>query len=152
MKAEYGRSLIEMLGVLTIGLIMTAAAYKTFAMLRTNQIRNFALSEMEQIARDTKTLLETGGDYTGVSIDYLIKSGAMTKSSAPIGGEDWSITAGIDGQTFAFNLTNISNSDCSYFATKRISWAESVVVNKIPNAGAESCVSGQRNYISIIVR
>ena len=74
MKTESGRSLIEMLGVLAIGGVMTAAAYGTYHMLRTSQTRNLAISHMEQIARNTKILLEMRGDYSPVSIDYLIKN------------------------------------------------------------------------------
>ena len=151
MKSESGRSLIEMLGVLAIGGVMTAAAYGTYNMLRTNQFRNLALSEMEQIARNTKILLEMRGDYTGVSVDYLIKSGAIVNDKAPIGGDDWSITAGITGENFSINLTNLSHSDCIYFATKKIKWAKGVTVNKLEYGGSESCLSVPQNLISIIV-
>ena len=152
MKQEFGRSLVEMLGVLAIGGIMTAAAYGTYSMLRTNQIRSLALSEMKQIARNTKMLLETRGDYTGVSIDYLIKAGALTEDKAPIGGPDWSITAGYKGETFSINLTDLTHSDCVYFATKKVDWAENVSINKLESGGAESCLSAPRNFVSFIVK
>lgn len=151
MKTESGRSLIEMLAVLAIGAVMTAGAYATYNMLRTNQMRNMAAAEMEQIARNTKILLETRGDYTGVSVDYLIKAGAITNESAPIGGADWSVTASVDGKGFSINLINLSHSDCAYFATKKFNWAKSVTINKLENAGGESCISGPRNYVSINV-
>ena len=151
MKCELGRSLIEMLGVLAIGAVMTAAAYGTYNMLRINQTRNLALSELEQIARNTKILLEMRGDYTGISVDYLVKSGAIIETNAPIGGDGWSITAGIDGKTFAINLTDLTNSDCVFFATKKIDWATKVLVNKLEYAGAESCLSVPQNLISFVV-
>ena len=151
MNSESGRSLIEMLGVLAVGAVMTAAAYGTYNMLRTNQIRNLALSEMEQIARNTKILLETRGDYTGVSVDYLIKAGAITEQKAPIGDEGWSVTSGLDGQNFAINLVNLNHSDCVFFATKKINWAKAVSVNNLVNGGAESCISEPKNLVSIIV-
>jgi Tfp pilus assembly protein PilV len=151
MKSELGRSLIEVLGVLAIAAVMTAAAYKTYNSLRTNQLRNLALSEMEQIARNTKILMETRGDYTGVSIEYLIKMGAITNADAPLGGENWYITSGVDGKSFSINLTDLTNSDCVYFATKKIKWANKVSVNKIEGAGAESCISAPRNFVSFIV-
>ena len=138
MKSEYGRSLIEMLGVLAIGGVMTAAAYGTYNMLRTSQIRNLAV-------------LETRGDYSGVSVDYLVKSGAITETRAPIGGADWSVTGGLNGKTFSINLTNLSHSDCAFFATKKITWAKAVSVNGLETSGAESCLSAPKNLISIIV-
>jgi Tfp pilus assembly protein PilE len=151
MKSESGRSLIEMLGVLAIGAVMTAAAYGTYNMLRTHQIRNLALSTMEQIARNTKLLMEMRGDYTGVSVDYLIKSGALVEDKAPIGGPEWSVTHGFNGETFSINLTNLTHSDCVYFATTKIKWAKAVSVNGLESAGAETCISAPRNLISIIV-
>jgi Tfp pilus assembly protein PilE len=151
MKSESGRSLIEMLGVLAVGAVMTAAAYGTYNMLRTNQIRNMAVSELEQIARNAKILLEARADYTGVSIDYLIKAGAITSEAAPIGGDDWSIVATQDGKGFSINLTNLTTSECAYFATKKLNWASKISVNKIEDSGSESCLSAPRNLISIIV-
>ena len=151
MKSESGRSLIEMLGVLAVGAAMTAAAYGTYNMLRTNQMRNLAVSELEQIARNTKILLETRGDYTDVSVDYLIKSGAISVVNAPIGGDDWTITAVNEGKGFSINLTNLTNSECAFFATKKLDWAMRIDVNKIENSGSESCLSAPRNLISIVV-
>jgi len=149
MRSEYGRSLIEMLGVLTIGAVMTAAAYGTYNMLRTRQVRNMAVSEMEQIVRNTKILLEMRGDYSPVSIDYLIKSGAITNPNAPIGGTEWSINPSIDGKSFSINLTDLTQGDCTFLATKKLSWVKSVTVNKIENAGGESCIAPARNNVSI---
>lgn len=149
MQSEYGRSLIEMLGVLTIGAVMTAAAYGTYNMLRTRQVRNMAVSEMEQIVRNTKILLEMRGDYSAVSIDYLIKTGAITNSNAPMGGDDWSITSSVDGKTFSINLTNLTQGDCAFLATKKLDWAKSKTINKIENSGAEACIAPARNYVSI---
>ena len=152
MKSEQGRSLIEMLGILAIGAVMTAAAYTTYNTLRTNQIRNLAVSELEQIARNTKILLETRGDYTGVSVEYLIKAGAITNDAAPLGDEKWSVTAESDGAMFAINLSNISNGDCVYFSTKKLDWAEKISINKLENGGAERCISGNANMVSFIVK
>ncbi len=151
MGNESGRSLIEMLAVLAIGAVMTAAAYATYNMLRTNQMRNMAVSEMEQIVRNTKILLETRGDYSGISVDYLIKAGAITESSAPIGDDTWSITSSVDGKGFSINLVNLTHSDCAYFATKKLDWAKSVSINNLENAGGETCISGARNWVSINV-
>ena len=151
MKSEQGRSLIEMLGVLAVGAVMTAAAYGTYNMLRTNQIRNLALSEMEQIARNTKILLEMRGDYTGVSVDYLIKAGAITNSKPPLGDNNWSVTAGVDGQTFSINLVNLNHSDCAFFAAKKLTWAKSVSINGINAGGGEACLSVPTNMVSVIV-
>lgn len=150
MQSESGRSLIEMLGILAIGAVMTVGAYQTYNTLRSNQVRNLALSELEQVARNTKILLEMRGDYTGVSVEYLVKSGAITHTDAPL-GSDWYIESGLDGSNFSINLVNVSKTDCAYFSTKKITWAKSVYINKLENAGAESCLDGNKNLISFVV-
>ena len=151
MQQELGRSLIEMLGVLAIGAVMTVGAYKTYGALRASQVRNLAISEMEQVARNTKILLEMRGDYSDVSVEYLIKAGAITNEKTPM-GTDWYIAPSVDGKEFSINLVNISNSDCAYLATKKLDWVKSVTINKITTAGAESCISGNRNMVSIIAK
>ena len=99
MKHESGRSLIEVIGVLAIAGIMTAAALGTYKMVRNNQARHIANSTLADIAKNTKLLLEMRGDYTGVSVDYLVKSGAIKTPAAPIGGANWSVTASADGKS-----------------------------------------------------
>ena len=108
MRNESGRSLIEVIGVMAIAGVMTVSALGVFNMLRANQARSIASMELKQIAENTKILLEMRGTYDGVSVNYLIKSGALTSDKAPLGGDAWSITPGIDGTNFSINLVNSS--------------------------------------------
>ncbi|MBQ2005329.1 MAG: hypothetical protein II219_00775, partial [Alphaproteobacteria bacterium] len=78
MKQESGRSLIEVIGVMAIAGLMTVSAIGVYNMLRKNQVRMIADAELEQIAQNTKMLLEMRGSYEGVSIDYLIKAGILS--------------------------------------------------------------------------
>ena len=89
MRQESGRSLIEIVGVIAIGTVMTAAAIGMYRMMRENNARTIATSQLEQIAGDVKLLMEMRGDYSGVSVDYLIKAGALESDAAPMGGDDW---------------------------------------------------------------
>ena len=116
MKAESGRSLIEVIGVLAIGGVMAVATLGVYNMVRSNQTRTIADAELEQIAHDTKLLLEMRGTYEGISVDYLIKAGALPSDKAPIGGDGWSVTASADGVSFSINLVDLSNGECEYFA------------------------------------
>ena len=63
MKQESGRSLIEVIGVMAIAGLMTVSALGVYNMLRKNQARTIADAELEQIAQDTKMLLEMRGSY-----------------------------------------------------------------------------------------
>lgn len=151
MKTEYGRSLIELVGVLAIGGIMTASALGMYKMVRNNQSRHVANLTLEQIARDTKLLLAQRGDYTGVSVEYLIKSGAIKSDVAPIGGNDWSVRSSVDGKSFSINLVDLTRGECEYFITATPTWATSVMVNGHIANPDTGCMSAPANQVSFII-
>lgn len=151
MKTEYGRSLIELVGVLAIGGIMTASALGMYKMVRNNQSRHIANLTLEQIARDTKLLLAQRGDYTGVSVEYLIKSGAIKSDVAPIGGNDWSVRSSVDGKSFSINLVDLTRGECEYFITATPTWATSVMVNGRIADPDTGCMSAPANLVSFII-
>ncbi len=151
MRMESGRSLIELIGVLAITGVMAASAIGMYRVIRTNQVRHIASATLEQIAKNTKLLLEMRGDYTGVSIDYLIKSGALKSTAAPLGGSDWSVTASSDGKSFAINLTQLSSGDCQYLVSMPASFATSVTVNGYTTDPDTRCYSAAPNQVSFIV-
>lgn len=152
MHDEFGRSLIEIVGIMAIGAIMMVSTIGLYNMMRHNQVRTIAAAQMQQIARDVKLLMEMRGDYSGISVDYLIKAGALKSDRAPIGGP-WSVTAGDGGQSFAINLSALSVGECDYFVTARPTWASEIVVNGAPaDSTADSCFSTPTNEISFIVK
>lgn len=151
MKHESGRSLIEVIGVLAIAGIMTAAALGTYKMVRNNQVRHIANSTLADIAKNTKLLLEMRGDYTGVSVDYLVKSGAIKTPAAPIGGANWSVTASADGKSFSINLVELTRGECEYFVTATPVWTTSMLVNGYESDPDTRCLSSSANQISFIV-
>lgn len=152
MQQESGRSLIEIVGVMAIGAIMTVSAVSLYNVIRGNQMRTIASAEMEGIVRNTRLLLGMRGNYTGVSVDYLIKAGALKSDRAPLGGP-WSVTASIDGKTFSINLTQLSAGECDYFITAAPKWATEIRVNGMPaDSTADSCFSSRTNEISFIAQ
>ena len=152
MKQEYGRSLIEILAVLAIGGVMTAATIAMYKQIRTTQIRTIATSEIEQIVKDVKLLAGARGTYDGVSVDYLIKSGAIKSDAAPLGGDDWSVTSSFDGTSFSVNLTELTSGECEYFATKRPQWANAILINGQEIDRTSNCFSTKTNMVSFIVK
>lgn len=151
MRTESGRSLIEVIGVLAITGLMTIGAMGAYKIIRSNQERTIANATMEQIAQDTKILLELRGDYTGVSVDYLIKAGALKSDAAPLGGDDWSVVASADGKSFSINLTELTEGECDYFETSIPKWASAVLINGNELDGSDHCFSSATNQISFII-
>ncbi|MBO4625755.1 MAG: hypothetical protein J5679_00560 [Alphaproteobacteria bacterium] len=152
MRQEYGRSLIEILGVLAIGAIMTGASIAMYRQIRATQIRTIANAEIEQIIKNAKILTGAHGTYEGLSVDYLVKSGAIKNAAAPLGGDDWSVTPSFDGSYFSINLTNLSSGECEYFEIKQPTWANSVLINGVEVDGTSHCFSTKTNLISFIVK
>lgn len=152
MRTESGRSLIEIIGVMAITGVMAASSISVYSMIRRNQQRTIASHKMEQIVSDVKLLMEMRGSYDGISVDYLIKSGALKTDTAPLGGQNWSITASTDGTFFAINLTELTEGDCDYLVTATPQWASGILVNGVETEPESHCFSTGTNQVSLIVK
>lgn len=152
MTEQSGRSLVEIIGVMAIGAVLMAALVTTYTTVRNRQMRTIAVSTLEQIAKNTKLLMEMRGDYSGVSVDYLVKSGALKNTKAPIGNDEWSVTSSIDGSEFLINLTGLTKGECDYFTTVNMSWADRVKVNGFESDPGTYCLTIGGNEVSIIVQ
>ena len=151
MKQESGRSLIEIIGVLAIGTIMTVAAVKMYDQVRTMQTRNIVSSELEQIVKNVRLLAGARNSYAGISVDYLVKAGALKSVRAPIGSDDWSVSPSFDEKSFLINLMGLSSGECQYFATKKQPWAKTVLVNGQETNDASNCFSTNTNQVSFVI-
>ncbi|MDR2412921.1 MAG: hypothetical protein LBD50_01785 [Rickettsiales bacterium] len=152
MRQEYGRSLIELIGVLAIGAILTAGVVASYNTVRARQVRTIAAAQLAQIAKDTKLLMAAGGDYSGVSVDYLVKAGALRNGKAPIGGESWSVESSADGLEFSINVVGLSKGECDYFTTINLDWADRIRVNGYESNQNSYCLTTGGNEISFIVK
>lgn len=151
MREQSGRSLIEIIGVLTIGAIMISATYSVYHSTNEKQKRFVATETLKDIAQKTKTLLEYTG-YTPVSVNYLIESGALNNDKSPLGGNDWSITSNVDGTEFSINLTQLSFDECAYFTTKKIDWVTKITVNGYDSSDSAYCLKSGDNRISFFAQ
>ena len=151
MKQEYGRSLIEIIGVLAIGAVMSVATIAMYRQIRTTQVRTIATAELEQIVKNAKLLTGARGTYDGLSVDYLVKSGALKSPAAPLGGDNWSVTPSFDGTSFTINLTELTSGECAYFSIKQPTWASTILINGYEIDGTSHCFSTSTNQISFIV-
>ena len=151
MKEQSGRSLIEIIGVLAISGIMVAATFSMYHTISNRQKRMIASENLKEIVTKTKTLLEYSG-YAPVSVDFLVKSGAMNNTRAPIGDNDWTITPSFDGSEFSINLTGLTFDECAYFATKKFDWATRVSVNGYESNSVSFCLKTGDNKLSFFVK
>lgn len=151
MRSESGRSLIEIIGVMAIGAVMSVSAIGLYRVMRTNQVRTIATANLEQVAQNVKILMEMRGDYSGVSVDYLIKAGALKNADAPLGGANWSVVAAADGASFSINLTELSEGECDYFSTTPQKWAAAILINGYEVDNSDRCFSSPTNQVSFIV-
>lgn len=151
MNQQSGRSLIEVIGILAISAMMAAGAVTMYGMLRNRQIRTIAVSELEQIAKNTRLLMAPRGDYTGVSVDYLIKAGALANANAPLGADNWSVTATADGSAFSINLMGLSAGECNFLIASKTAWASQMRVNGYETTVDDYCLSTGDNQVSFIV-
>jgi len=132
MREESGRSLIEIIGVLAIGVTMLAAAYSMYKTIDQRQKRLIAYETIQDIAKKTKILYAYSG-YAGVSVSVLKTDGAIDKTDAPI-GQEWQITTNnSNGTEFKIVLKKLDYGDCEYLKIKKADWAKSKLVNAKEN-------------------
>lgn len=151
MREQYGRSLIEIIGVLAIGAIMVSATYTMYHSTNEKQKRLIASEELKDIAQKTKILLGYSG-YEPVSVDYLIESGVINNDKAPAGGNKWSVTSNFDGTEFSINLVELSYAECAYFTTKKFDWATHITVNGYSSSDSSYCMKSGDNMISFFAQ
>jgi len=149
MKNESGRSLIEVAGVLAITAVMTASAVAIYNSVRRNQKNTIAAATLREVAKDINMLMGMRGDYTGISVDYLVKAGALTTPDAPV-GKTWTVDVGVDRTTFAINLYGLARAECDFFASAMPAWATEMYINGYRAQEVVNCFPGTENNISFI--
>jgi len=147
MKSESGRSLIEIIGVLAVTAVMTAGAIAIYNSIRHNQKNTIAAATLRNVAKDINMLMGMEGDYTGISVDYLVKAGALQSADAPI-GKTWTIDVGIDRTTFVINIYGMTRGECEFFASAAPAWATDMYINGYRAEEVVNCFTGAENNIS----
>lgn len=152
MKEQSGRSLIEMLGVIAIAAIMTAGAIKMYQVVRTRQIRMIATEDMKSIAENTKMLYAARDNYNDISIEYLVKAGAMRNEKSPLPTAEFSIVANPVQKEFAMVFSGLNYNDCSWLSATKFDWADRAVVNGYEEAANSYCKKLDKNEVVIWVK
>jgi len=142
MREESGRSLIEIVGVLALGVAMIVAGYMMYKTIDQRQKRLIASETIEDVAKKVKILYEYSGYPDTIKLSDLVDAGAISNQIAPI-GTGWKIT-GPDDETFLIKIEGLSFDECEYFIIKKAEWAEKVYAN---NENSSECKTTGKNSV-----
>lgn len=122
-NAEYGRSMIEMLGVLAIMGILTVGAIAMVSAAMRSQKRNAMQDEVAQIVTGVRTILGEYDDFSGLDNGTIFAAIGMSDKN-PYGGKYQLSVNPVDLNQFILTVGGLNQSDCEYFRAK--AWADSV--------------------------
>ena len=149
MKQESGRSMIEMVGVLAIMGMLTAAAFVLISLGTNRQKQARVMDDVVTIVSGVRGLL---GDYDDFSnIDNSTIFAAMSVSNKnPYGGTYELAVDPSNSRQFIVRINGLNKSDCDALVTK--AWTDSVgyLSSGHKESGATgNCVDGSNNVVSI---
>jgi len=147
---ESGRSLLEMLGVLALGGILSIGAVSMYQGVRARQMRFVAEQELRRLAENARLLYSGRRNFTGITKNFLIKSGAIRDEE--IMGHAFRIQANDNGQSFSVIFEEMNKGDCAYFATRRLDWAYQVRVNGFADRANTMCSNIHPNRVEFVIR
>ena len=123
MKYEYGRSMIEMLGVLAIMGVITVGAVGMISTAMRTQKRTSVNDQVIQIVTGVRQLLGEYDDFSHINNETIF--GAIGVSNkTPYGGKYELAVDPNNTRQFIVSIGGLSQSDCEYFSTK--AWSDSV--------------------------
>ena len=150
LREQSGRSLIETLGMLAIMGVLVAATFGIYQTVQTRMTRTIATSEMSDVARDARILFAGRPDFYGISLNHMIRMGALRSDTPPRIAHAWDFVAYQDG--FFINLYGLSNSNCLWAAMQYFEFSSGVFVNDMMFGEPAGHCQDTNNKVSIFVR
>ncbi|MBR1380398.1 MAG: type II secretion system protein [Alphaproteobacteria bacterium] len=123
MKQEYGRSMIEMMGVLAIMGIITVGAIGLISTAMRTQKRTQVNDEVIQLVTGVRQLLGEYDDYSHINNSTIFGAIGMSNKN-PYGGTYEIAVNPSNSRQFIISVVGLSQSDCEYLVTK--AWSDSV--------------------------
>ena len=123
MRQEYGRSMIEMLGVLAIMGVITVGAIGMISTAMRTQKRTAVNDEVIQMVTGVRQLLGEYDDFSHINNATIFGAIGMSNRN-PYGGTYELSVDPSNSRQFIVSITGLSQSDCEYFTTK--AWSDSV--------------------------
>ena len=145
-KTESGRSMIEIIGVLAIMAIISAAAFVLIRSAMATQRRNQVVNDFMNIASGVRTLfadydnLETMAGLTGTSVLSAI---GIDIDNTPYNGAFYDVHVDVEDATYQYFVVSISNlptRDCN--ALNAMDWPGA-------SSDSEGTCNGNDNQVSV---
>ena len=149
MRQESGRSMIEMIGVLAIMAIITAAAFALISTAFSTQKRGRVTDDVVNIVTGVRSLLGEYDDFSNIDNSTIFGAIGVSKKN-PYGGVYELAVNPSNPRQFVVSITGLSKSECDGLVTK--AWTDSVGYNESgrKESGATgTCVEGKKNTVSI---
>ena len=142
MRQEFGRSMIEMLGVLALMGIITVGAISMISYAMRMQKQSTVNDDVYQIVLGVRQLLGEYDDFTRIDNSTIFKALAMSDKN-PYGGKYILSVNPSNTRQFVVTIDGLSDSECKALVTK--AWTDSV------DGAVGNCVSmAKDNSVSII--
>ena len=151
-SAESGRSLVEVIGVMALGAIMIVGTFQVYKVIMSRMHRIEVSEDLRDVAKNSRLMFSGRGDYSNISVSYLIKSGAIKTDRPPRIAREYTVQSETGGKEFSINLYGVNKSDCVWAATQYFDWALRVTVNDYSESPAEHCADNSDNKVSIFVK
>lgn len=151
MKQEYGRSMIEMLGVLAIMGVITVGAIAMISTAMRTQKQSEVNDDVTQIVLGVRRLMGEYDDFS--NIDNSIVFGAIGVSNKnPYGGVYTVSVNPSNARQFIVGIDGLAQADCEYMVAK--AWTDSVgyiASNHAQGGATGNCKNnGNNNSVQII--
>lgn len=140
MRQEYGRSMIEMLGVLAIMGVITVGAIGMISTAMRTQKHTAVNDDVIQMVTGVRQLLGEYDDYSHINNSTIFGAIGVSNKN-PYGGAYQLSVDPSNSRQFIVSITGLSQSDCEYFTTK--AWSDSVGYQM--SGGKESGAMGDCN-------
>ena len=130
---EFGRSMIEIIGVLAISALLTGGAFVLIRGAMANQKRSRAIDEVAAIVENVRGLYAGRDDFSSLTNDMAygtrLVDGFYLNTVTPFGADTrYSVVRNPDdNNTFLVLLTNLKSDDCTDLAEQ--TWPDAMLAS-----------------------
>ena len=149
MRQESGRSMIEMVGVLAIMGMLTAAAFVLISLGINRQKQSRVTDDVVTIVSGVRSLLVDYDDFSNIDNSTIFAAMSVSNKN-PYGGAYELAVNPSNTRQFIVRITGLAKADCEALVTK--AWIDSVgyISSDHKDGGATGkCVEGNENVVSI---
>lgn len=147
-RTESGRTLIEVLGVIAIGGLLTVSAVMLFQSVRNNQNHLIMVDDLRTLNENIQILFAGRGDFSGLNTNYLIKAGVLKSEETSI-SKKMIAMPDLDPSGYIIEFSGVSNSTCAYFALANMDFVSKVRINNYDSGKSDNCIKGSENKVAI---